>query len=237
MASILANIQSAARRTGLAAPSTLVTSPKDYELQYLENFYKLCEDLLSRGSWPQLKKTHTFTTTTADEYAFPSDFWTFVLDSQWDVDNRWPLKLITDGQFNSELYWFTPSLNRTMFRIFGSAKTSPKKPLQITPVQSGLDFSLDYISSLFIYDSTGTTGKESVSSDSDICVFPDILIKAGWRYHWLDSKGQDTGAAELLFERLVSRTMFATVGPTVSSRGLVADENTIINTPEGSWNV
>jgi len=237
MASILANIQAAARRTGLPTPNTLVTSPKDYELQYLEIFYALCEDLLSRGSWPQLKKTHNFTTTATDEYAFPADFWTFCLDTQWDKSNRWPLKQLTDGEFTSELYWYSPSVNRTMFRIFGSSLTGTKKPIKITPEQTGLDFAFDYISSTYIYDTTGANGKSAVTVDTDITVFPDLLIKAGWRFHWLDSKGQDTAEAKDLYERLISRSMFATAGPFVSSRGQVPEESVIINTKEGDWSV
>lgn len=237
MASILANIQAAARRAGLPVPSTLVTSPKDYELQYLETFYSLCEDLLSRGGWPQLKKTHTFTTTSSATYAFPSDFWTYILGAAWDTDNQWPLDLITDEKFNQELYWFTPTVNRTQFRIFGSAVAGDKKPVNITPVQTGLDFSFDYISSTYIYDTTGASGKSTVTVDTDITVFPDLLIKAGWRFFWLDGKGQDTTEPKALYERLISRTMFATAGPVVSSRGTKAEESVLVNTPEGGWNV
>lgn len=235
--SILSLITSACRRTNLPVPSSLVTSPTDAALQYLENFYQVGEDLLSRGPWPQLKKTHTFTTTATDEYALPSDFWTFSLDTQWDTTNHWKLRPQTDAGFNEELYWFGPSSNRTSFRIFGSSATGAKKPFIINPVNSGLDFSFDYISNSYIYDATGATAKSTVSVDTDITVFPDTLIIAGWRYYWLDKKGQDTTATYDLYERLIARTMSKDFGPLKSSRSPRFDEERFFNTTDGDWNV
>lgn len=237
MASVKDIINSAARRTNLPVASSFVTTPTDFALQYLENFYKTCEDLLSRGAWSCLKKTHTFTTTNTDEYAFPSDFWTFVADTQWDTTNQWKLRLLTDGAFNEELYWFGPSSTRTSFRIFGSPVADPKKPINIDPIETGLVFSFDYISSLYLADTTGANRKETVTVDTDICLFPEMTVKAGWRFHWLDKKGQDTTEAKDVYERLIARTMHKDIGPVISSRTPYGDEERFFNTQEGDWNV
>lgn len=236
-ASVLDIIKSSCRRTGLGLPTSLTTTPKDFELQYLETFYQVCEDLLSRGAWACLKKTHSFTTTTDSEYALPSDFWTFVVGTQWDTTNSWLLNgPLTDKAFNEEKYWFGPSTTSTSFRIFGSKDATPKKPLVIEPVASGLVFKFDYISSLYLADSTGATRKDTITADTDICLFPEMAIKAGFRYFWLDKKGQDVSLAKSAYENIISRTMFKDVGPVISSR--TPHENEVFfNIPEGDWNV
>jgi hypothetical protein len=237
-ASVLSVITSAARRSNLPIPTSLVTTPKDFEYQYLENFYQLCEDLLSRGAWACLKKTHTFTTTTDTEYALPSDFWTFCAGTQWDRTNYWPLTgPITDKAFNEEKYWFGPSSTKTSFRIFGSKDATPKKPLVIEPAETGLSLGFDYISSQYIADATGATRKDTITVDTDICLFPEVVLKAGFRFFWLAKKGQDTMQAEALYERLIARTMFKDVGPVISSRSPHPEESIVFNTDEGDWSV
>lgn len=230
-------INSAARRANLPIASSFVTTPTDSALQYLENFYEVCEDLLSRGAWSCLKKNHQFTTTNTDEYAFPSDYWTPIIDTQWDTTNQWKLKLVTDAGFTEELYWFGPSSTRTSFRIFGSPLADPKKPINIDPIETGLVFSFDYISNLFLVNSTGATRKELVTADTDLCLFPEMTVKAGWKYFWLKKKGQDTSLAEALYERLIARTMHKDTGPVISSRSPNPEEDRFFNTQEGNWNV
>ena len=230
-------INSAARRTNLPVASSFVTTPTDFALQYLECFYETCEDMLSRGSWSVLKKNHSFTTDSNDEYALPSDFWTFVLDTQWDTTNQWKLKLETDASFTEEKYWFGPSSTRTSFRIFGSKDATPKKPFEMYPVASGLVFSFDYISSLYLADTTGATRKETITVDTDICLFPDMTVKAGWKYFWLKKKGQDTSLAFDLYERLIARTMHKDIGPVISQRTPHDGDERFFNTDEGNWNV
>jgi len=238
MASVLDLIKSACRRSGQTVPTTLVTSPSDFELQYLEVFVELCEDLLSRGMWPQLKKSYSFTTTSADEYAFPTDYYTPCVDTHWDQTNHWPLKgPVTDGEFAKQTYWFGPTYTKTTFRVFGGQYSGVKKPFQMVPVASGLTFGFDYISNLYIYDSTGATGKAAVTVDTDICLFPDEIIKAGWPHFWYKSRGQDNSKAELHYERMLSRTIFRLVGPAISSRTPHSEDLVPFNTAEGGWDV
>ena len=238
MTSVLDLIKSACRRSAQTVPTTLVTSPSDFELQYLEVFYELAEDLLSRGLWPQLKKTHTFTTTSADTYAFPTDYYAACVDTAWDTTNQWPLKgPVTDSEFARQTYWFGPTYTKTTFRIFSGPLTGDKKPFQMVPVAADLDFAFDYISNLFIYDSTGATGKALVTADTDICVFPEETIKVGWPHFWYKSRGQDNSKAEAQYEKMISRTIFRLVGPVISSRTPHGDTLVPFNTAEGGWNV
>ena len=236
--SILSLVTSAARRTSLPVPTTLVTTPKEFEKQYLEVFYETGEDLRNRGSWPELKRTYTFTTTSATEYALPSDFRTFAVDTAWDQTNRWPLKgPLSDSQFSSDKIWYASITSGTSYRIFGSPIVGDKKPFQMWPAATGLDFSYDYISNSFIYDTTGATAKSTMTVDTDICVFPDELIKLGWRYHWLKNKGQDFAQLEYEYERSISALFGKLVGPVVSYRNGAPLLAPWPNTAEGGWNV
>jgi hypothetical protein len=184
-----------------------------------------------------LKKTHTFTTTTDAEYALPSDFWTFVVDTAWDTTNSWKLRgSFTDSEFNNEAYWYGPSTTRTSFRIFGSPIATPKKPFKLQPIKTGIVMSFDYISSQYICNSTGATRQDTISADTDLCLFPEVTLKAGFRYFWLDKKGQDTLEAKELYERLIARTMSKDMGPVISSR-TPHEETSRINTDEGNWSV
>ena len=237
-ASILSLVTAAARRNSLPVPVSLVTTPTEAAKQYLEIFYETGEDLRNRGPWPELKKTHSFVTTSATEYALPSDFRTFGVDTAWDQTNRWPLKgPLSDSQFSSDKIWFASITSGTSYRIFGSPEVGAKKPFQMWPAQTGLTFSFDYISNSYIYDTTGVTAKSTVTADTDICVFPDELVKLGWRYHWLKSKGQDFAQLEFEYEKAISSLFSKLVGPVVSYRNGAPLLAPWPNTAEGGWNV
>ena len=62
MTTALALIQQACYEANLpSVPTTLLSLTDPTQLQYLNLFYGICQELRGKKYWPQLKKTHTFT--------------------------------------------------------------------------------------------------------------------------------------------------------------------------------
>lgn len=105
-------------------------------------------ELRANFLWPQLKKTHTITTTADDpSYAFPGDFWRMINRTQWDQTNQWEIYgPMLDSEYNLFQYGVVQSYTRKRFRVFGADANGGEFFLQPAP-SANETISFDYIRS------------------------------------------------------------------------------------------
>lgn len=200
----LALIQSFCYKSNLSAnvPSTLLNQTDPAILQLIHLFYEVGRDLVSRKCWPQLKRTHEFTTVdgTAD-YALPSDYYCSLLDTAWDTTNRWKLRgPQTDAGYQNLKWGYAPISTWSSYRIFGRDSTSQ---FQLLPTPGdAFDMQFDYVSNAWI-NNAGTWGT-TITSDSATVAFDDDLMLLGLSARWDFNKGLDNSQYLVAYEKLIS---------------------------------
>ena len=163
MTTALALIQQACYEANLpSAPTTLLSLTDPTQLQYLNLFYGICQELRGKKYWPQLKKTHTFTSVAnATGYQLPQDFFAAIPITHWDQTNHWEmLGPMDDTGWNTVLYGLTTLENRTVYRIFGPDmnpnSTTGQFKVWPTTAPANHTLSFDYIMSSFLYPANWT---------------------------------------------------------------------------------
>lgn len=95
------------------------TDPGTLQVQYL--LYNVCRELRQAKCWPQCKKTYTFTSTSSSrtQYPLPKDFYSPLLDTEYNSSTHLPLWSGNDGDFAYRLNVLSSTGYYTLFRIFG----------------------------------------------------------------------------------------------------------------------
>lgn len=109
-------IQTAAYRIGIPAPATYGANSR---LLYL--LYGVAEELRSLKTWPQQKRTYSFTTTASRaSYPVPADFYATLEDTGFNQTQHWRLVgPVSDGDWNYYLYGPGSGIISFRTRIFG----------------------------------------------------------------------------------------------------------------------
>jgi hypothetical protein len=231
-------IQSFCYKSNLSAiaPTTLLSPTDPSTLQLIHLFYEVGRDLVSRKCWPQLKRTHTFTTSNGDPaYALPSDYYCSLLDTAWDTTNRWKLRgPQTDSGFNNLLWGYAPISTWSSYRIFGR-EGSDQFQVTPTPGASPINMQFDYISSSWI-NNAGTWGT-TVTSDSATVAFDDDLMLLGLSVNWPDNKGLQYDRYLVQYEKLISKANARWNGSFKTMLSPDMRAWLYPNVAEGSWNI
>lgn len=229
-------IQSFCYKSNISAnvPTSLLAQTDPAILQLIHLFYEVGRDLVSRKCWPQLKRTHTFTTDgVSADYALPTDYESSLLDTAWDTTNRWKLRgPQTDAGYQNLKWGYAPISTWSSYRIFGRDTTAQ---FQVVPTPGVVDMQFDYVSNAWI-NNAGTWGTE-ITSDSATVAFDDELMLNGLSVRWLANKGLDFGLYEKAYESSISTANSRWNGSfktmlSPSDRGWFYP-----NIEEGGWNV
>lgn len=122
MATIKNLITNFCYRINQPAPAAIVGVASPAERQYLSLFQYIGDNLRNRPfQWPQLKRGHTFTTTTdIRDYQLPGDFYRLLDSTQWDTTNNWPMRgPISDYNMAIREFAVVSLQTRKAFRIIG----------------------------------------------------------------------------------------------------------------------
>jgi hypothetical protein len=223
----------------IPAPSAIVasTDPSVLQLRYL--YLAVGEELVSRRCWSFLKKTHSFTTSSGDgAYALPSDFYSSILDTQWDRTDRWRMRgEFSDSAWNERLYGYAYVNNITAFRIFG-LPSSDQFQVNPTPGTTTLTLSFDYISNAWVR-SNSDTYSNAVAADTDSSVFSDRLMKLGLKMKFFESKGWEYSKILNDYEAQINveAGRFFKSNRISSEGRLLAYSGLNPNIPDGSWSI
>ena len=189
---VLSLIQSFCYETNIPAPASGIAASTDPAVLQLKHLLlAVCRDLRQAKCWPQLKRTHSFTTSVDDAaYILPTDYFCPIPATHWDTTNQWEMIPVDDREFNQLLYGYFDGSTRTFFRIFGR-HTEDQFRVYPTPGSTNLTLQFDYMSSAFAYTSPGPNWDESISADTTTLAFDDDLLILGLKMKWYQMKGLD----------------------------------------------
>lgn len=239
MADVLTIVQNFMKESGISpVPSTLLSPTDANTIQIIALFHAVCRDLRQAKCWPQMKKTHSFTTSAADlAYALPTDFYCSIIDTYWDTTNRWKMAgPLTDSKYNELLYGYAVFSNFTYFRVFGQQGTDQFQ-LQPDP-GTGRVLKFDYMTKNYM--ATGAspyTWSEAIVANTDLVSFDDDLIILGLKAKWRQIKGLDFASFQAEFANKVDAAQARWQGNKKTS--MYATDGFLAglypNVPEGSW--
>lgn len=101
---------------------SLITGSDPGALQIKHLLIQVCEELRQARCFPQQKKTYSFTSTGSSRtsYPLPKDFYSPLLDTEYNSTTHLPLYNGSDADFAYRLNVIASSNYITAFRIFGS---------------------------------------------------------------------------------------------------------------------
>lgn len=234
--SLLTLVQSFCRRTNLSVPSTVTGSTDAQVLQIMALLEEEGDELMTRGEWQELTFEATHTTTATENQGdidtiATNGFNRFKQNTFWDRTEQLPLYVVdaTDWQLFKASAITGPNYQ---IRLRGSSLISvPAPPASNT-------WAFEYISGNWITDSTGTTYKSAFTSDSDLMLLPEYILKAGLRWRWKKEKGFDYDEDFRIYEGLVSKALsnnkpMRNLNQGETDRGI----RPRVVVPDGSWSL
>ena len=181
MATLLTICQNVANAIPLAKPLAIVGSSNDTARLLLAMANQEGQSLYRHFNWSALNTEYTFTTTagTAD-YALPSDFGRVENSTVWDRSNyeetRGPLTPQEWQAYKSSILGNTPATwKKWRIRNVSGTRVFSLYP---TPTDSGETLVFEYISKNWCA-SSGGTGQDAFSADSDTFLLDDHLLEMG----------------------------------------------------------
>jgi hypothetical protein len=193
-------------RTGLRAPSTVVSTNDLGALQFRGLLNEVLEDLvLSRGQpWKELQKETTFTSVAAELQGTiasiaPYGFIDIAPNTLYDRSTRLPLYGPMDpGQYQQykALGYTAPTYSYRVWQ--GNFYMLPAPP-------AGRTIAFEYTSSYAVQN--GSTWKAAFDDDNDTCPISDSILLAGLRWTWKRDKGLAFVTDKQSYEALVAQAM------------------------------
>jgi len=181
------------------------------------------------GSVP-VTSTLTFA---VQDYALPADYNRMISDTNWDRTNHWRNLGPKSSQEWQTLQGGVISTGpRERFRVVDNK-------LRFFPAPTAAyNEAFEYVSNYWVIAAAGTTAtKESFTVDSDTCIFPDALMRAGLKYYFLNAKKLECGVEQKKFEDL--KAMAKAQDQPVSMQSLTPVDLPMLigpwSVPDGSW--
>lgn len=234
--SLLTVVQSAARRVGIAVPTSVAGSSDVQALQLMEFVTEEGQDLTDRYPWARLQTEATFVTVAAElqgalSTLAPSSFQYILNDTIWNRSKRRP---IYGGLSPEEWQRFKASPVTgplEQFRLRGGN-------LYFTPIPTaGETCAFEYMSGNWCESNLGV-GHEVCVADTDVFRLPERLILLGVVWRWKRSKGLAYAEDFRLYETEVANAQGRDAGkPRLSLDGSPTDRLPGIVVPQGNWNL
>ena len=173
----------------------------DPAFKQLIRLMKICGRMLAvLPGWNSSIRTHTFTTTTATEYALPDDFLALTDSTTYDKSNNQPIY----GSVSPQIWhiWLNENPSVTFRAVFRIAQ----RKLVLAPgaILPGTQVSFEYRSRAWVQDAaTPTKLKDNVDGPGDIILFESVMFSRFLRYKFLDTKGFDTRSSLAEFQAVL----------------------------------
>lgn len=233
---VLALVQSFCREYGLPVPTALQGSTDAGAVQMRELLQTVGEDIWAQTNWQQCSRTATFTSVAGSAqgsiYTICSEALASIIPRTfWDLTSRIPV--------------FGPVSSPNRMTITAYGLTTPSYYFYIEndtlKMQSAMpashSMSLVYKTRNWILDNASIP-KSVFSTDGDVCVFSDRLMKAGLRAFWLRMKQMPHKFEMEKFEDMkMAEASINTVAPILKLDNAQSMPAAGIVIPLGNWTV
>lgn len=226
-------IQQACGEMTLTIPQVALTSSDPGVIQLCYLLTAVCDDLLKEHNWQMLDTSYTLTTVNGTaSYSLPADFYRLIDGTVMDQTNHWPLRGPKTPQ---EWQWIKAGLVNggplERWRIQGNK-------VQFVPTPStALTIALEYASAYYVIDGNSGNPKAAATQDSDFLMFDNRLLVYGLKLKYRESKGLDTTAYLVDFQRALVNTL-GSDEPAPVLNAAPSDQAWYIsgqNVPDGGW--
>jgi hypothetical protein len=231
---------------GQIATSIGIPTPSAYNsnAKLLQCLVDISEEMRSRRVFPQQKRTKTISLVAGDtSAAFPTDFYSGLVTTQFNQTNRWQLVgPLGDDEWNYRLYGPGGNSNRVHYRIFGPNidQYSSAKMMKIDPaISANTTISYDYITRNLFYPTAWTPSEtvyETVSADTDVPMFDTDLLKEGCIYLYRERRGLEFSELKQQFYKNLDRAAIRYMGQVKGSfAGEPVSERRYKPSTDGGW--
>lgn len=175
------------------------------------------EDLVYEHQWEELQVTHTFTTTALDSgtYNLPEDFAYLLPQTAWSRTNDIPLA----GPLSPQDWAFVSATDSVNALYIAFRFNDGVLQLWPQPPAPNIEISYAYMTTSWLTNGAGTTGKPAPTANDDIVRFPDNLMVKALKRAFLGARGFDTTKADREYERIFNLTTGADSGAPIISTG------------------
>jgi hypothetical protein len=230
--SLLVTVQDFCTETGLPVP-TAVMGVTDLAVAQYRGLMKRLVTELGQYSWEQQSIRTTFTSIAAeDQGALTSiispSYRGLVQNSVWNETLKRPIPGPVSDATWEQLKAFTNTGPLNQYRISqGHFLVNPALP-------AGHRIGLVYYTSYGVTDSGGTP-KAAFTSDTDLILFPDVVVAKGLKYLWMKTKGEDWQNDYLEFMGLVAKNITKDTASLLQLDGRSGNLRPGIWVPAGNW--
>lgn len=234
--SCLSIIQTVCQRIGITSPNSAVGNTDAQIIQILALLNEEGESLAQRTNWQALVAETSFTTVATEIQGTLSTIapgLKFIInDTIWNRDLRRPVYGPLAAQRWQQLKAMAMQGPFNQFRIRGD-------DILFIPVPSaGQTCYFEYVSSNWLTDSTGATGRSAFAADSDVPLLDEQLLILGTMWRWKAAKGFDMTVD---YQKYDKRVMDAIARDGSKDWLNLADNRfdilPAILVPSGSWNL
>lgn len=188
-------INSAAVDLGLKPATDVLSASNDAFIQLRYLLDSAGQSLVTMNHWPELEAEHTFTTEAGKSaYDLPADFSHMIPQTHWDRTNDLPMQ----GPLTAQTWQYLKGRELVSSSIYASFRQKNGKVhiFPDDPVLVGIEIAFEYIRRTWLQDiEEETTRHSKVAKNSDIVLFPPILIKEFLKVKFLEAKGFDSTKA------------------------------------------
>ena len=192
-------------------------------------------------SWPELTKDGVVTTAVGQQwYPLPQDFAGVIRNTAWNVKNEWPAPGPANPAEWQALRNSVAGAYTTWYRVAYDPDARAVRMNLFPEPEEVFDLSFAYLSNLWVRETAG--GPISgcrVSRDTDVPIFPSILMETGLEFRLRKAHGLSFAGELAEYETLRDRLFGqATRTRTVQSgAGYGEDGLYPTNVPEGNWGI
>lgn len=205
-ATLLSMMQDVCDEVGLPRPLAIITSQDQQVRQLLSLANREGREQASApGGWPQLRGEQTITMVNGQAaYDFPLDFDSYMPDTIWNRDQRWPVQgPLTAQEWQTLKSGFINVFPFQRYRVMdGQIYFDPVPDV----TYAGQALTIEYQSKAWC-QSAGGVAQTSWQADTDTFKLPDDIMVLGVKWRFLAAKRMDYSEEKLAWAASVDREL------------------------------